>query len=122
TRSPARRWRCRCGASSWACRPRRPRTAAACRTRPRSISSSPTPRARRTTAPHRDAPGSGGARAPALVIALARGAREWRRRHFHADLELAVRLDGGLAGTAVLLAPHERQLVTDLDLRVDDPE
>src|SRR2546421_953625 len=62
------------------------------------------------------------ARAPALVIALARRPRVRGRGDTHPDLELAVRLDGGLAGPAVLFAPDECQNVPDFDVRVDDTE
>src|SRR5882762_1287384 len=60
--------------------------------------------------------------APALVIALARRPCVRGRGDSHPDLELAVRLDGGLAGPAVLFAPDECQNVPDLDVRVDDTE
>src|SRR6266480_2803929 len=59
-------------------------------------------------------------RAPALVIGLARRPRVRGRGDSHPHLELAVRLDGGLAGPAVLFAPDECQNVPDLDVRVDD--
>src|SRR6266480_2897847 len=61
-------------------------------------------------------------RAPALVIGLARRPRVRGRGDLHPHLELAVRLDGGLAGPAVLFAPDECQNVPDLDVRVDDTE
>src|SRR2546421_991826 len=61
-------------------------------------------------------------RAPAFVIGLARRPRVRGRGDSHPDLELAVRLDGGLAGPAVLFAPDECQNVPDLDVRVDDTE
>src|SRR2546421_729187 len=62
------------------------------------------------------------ARAPALVIALARPPRVGGGGDPPPALELAVRLEGGLAGPAVLFAPDECQNVPDLDVRVDDTE
>src|SRR5256885_8310166 len=55
-------------------------------------------------------------RAPALVIGLTRRPRVRGRGDSHPDLELAVRLDGGLAGPAVLFVPDECQNVPDLDV------
>ena len=66
---------------------------------------------------------SGRAGAPALVVGLARGAsRTGVAETLHAHLELLVALDGGLLGAAVLLAPHQRQHVADIDIRVDDAQ
>src|SRR5689334_20757572 len=61
-------------------------------------------------------------RAPALVIGLAREARVGRGRHAHAHLALAVPLHHGLARAAVLLAPHQHQLVAHVDAGIDDAE
>src|ERR1051325_5641073 len=39
-----------------------------------------------------------------------------------ANLGLLVRLDGALLRAAVLLAPHQRELFANLDIRIDDAE
>src|SRR5690349_18852658 len=63
-----------------------------------------------------------GTRAPAGRVSLADelGIRNGADRR--ADVELLVTLDGDLLRAAVRLAPHERDLVAELHVRIDDAE
>jgi len=126
THSPARKWKCRCAAFSRGYRPRKPRTAAVSPILARWTSSSPTPRANRTTAsdvtPALPQSLLFLTRSPPLVVPLACRLRVRRRRNPHPDLELAMRLDRGLTSSTALFAPDECQKIADLDVRIDDPE
>src|SRR5690606_19933356 len=65
-----------------------------------------------------DLPGA----APAALVLLANDLRVRHRAHDRANADLLVALDGRLPRAAVLLAPHERDLVADLDIRIDGAE
>src|SRR3990167_2818085 len=59
---------------------------------------------------------------PAFRVVFASDAAVGDRGDDRTDLDLLVRLDGGLAGTAVLLAPHDAQFGADRDFRIDRGE
>src|ERR671914_364089 len=61
-------------------------------------------------------------RAPACGVVFARIPGVGSRRDRHADLGLPVALDGGLCGAAAFLAPDQRELIADLDVRIDNPQ
>src|SRR5690606_3208623 len=65
-----------------------------------------------------DLPGA----APAALVLLANDLRVRHRAHDRADCDLLVALDGRLPRAAVLLAPEERDLVADLDVRIHRAE
>src|SRR6516225_6338982 len=80
---------------------------------------------RATAAPYMKNETVGGlslARAPTLGVRLARDLRVRHRAHDRTHLELLVRLDRNLLRAAVLLAPDQRHLGADLDVRIDDAE
>src|SRR5690606_36474143 len=60
--------------------------------------------------------------APAALVLLANDLRVRDRAHDRANADLLVAFDGRLLRAAVLLAPHERDLVADLDIRIDGAE
>src|SRR5690606_32773642 len=60
--------------------------------------------------------------APAALVLLANDLRVRDRAHDRPDGQLLVALDGRLSRAAVLLTPHERDLLADLHVRVDRAE
>src|SRR5688572_18600236 len=61
-------------------------------------------------------------RTPARVIGRSCVPGVWRRRHLDADLGLPMTLDRGFRGAAVLLAPDELELRSEVDVGIDDAE